>query len=129
MDNATGATNVRSTRANLQGDADFERRAANRRVCVLGRNRWREHVRNPGSLDQKARNIHWQVDTAAGLEAFSDFKATILAGTAIVVGASATLEGGLLASGTAVTFSGAEGRAAIGAAGVLGSTRDLRVGI
>jgi len=54
----------------------------------------------------QAGNIFWQVGTAAVLGTSSDFKGTIMAGTAITMDSTSTVEGRALAETAAVVFDG-----------------------
>jgi hypothetical protein len=52
----------------------------------------------------KATNVYWAVGASVTLGATSTFKGTILAATAITLGAGAVVEGRLLAHGASVTL-------------------------
>jgi hypothetical protein len=67
----------------------------------------------------QARNIFWQVGSAATLGTSSVFEGTIMAYSSITMNASSTLDGRALAQNGAVTFNGDGGSLSIPAAPVL----------
>jgi hypothetical protein len=67
----------------------------------------------------QARNIFWQVGSAATLGTSSVFEGTIMAYSSITMNASSTLDGRALAQNAAVTFNGDGGSLSIPAAPVL----------